>query len=199
MKKSILFILGALLIGSISYNVFLFTQNSQLKTNLASLKDKQADLEKTAEEYKAKNDSYENEISDLKSQERQIPPDWITHKNDKYGFQLSLPPSWKDYKIREYKEPFGEAVATYSIDLHSTEWNANVQMLILSIYTPASYRKDINQIPLSYNISGDYGTLLSENDYVVAYWPSPEAPEELKDLVKDIPEIVGTFTVFNIK
>lgn len=114
-------------------------------------------------------------------------PQAIVYKNSTYGFSLTFPDSWKDYKAEAGSNNQATASFDFKLPAKDTTFGNPVSLFAISVYTKDQWSA----------VQADEGpkpTLIKEGaTHVFAYDNAQAYPDELSDEAKQVKDIIATF------
>lgn len=115
--------------------------------------------------------------------------DWQTYRNEKYGFEITFPESWKGYIYKERVATWGIHGESSLIDFGMPSQS---KLFVISMHD----KKQWKAIKAEGGPTPDY---ITESDkYVFGYSPAQDIPDKAMVVkMSEVPSIIKTFKVIN--
>ena len=124
---------------------------------------------------------------------------WKVYRNEKYGFTLKLPPSWKNYKVWQIEGDFNAFDSSesfrFGLPTKSSKWpayNGYGVLFTISVTTPQEWEKEVI-IQSKEGEPGSTPPLYRNDEYVFHLTPGQDCAEDLCDRYSEINDIRKTF------
>lgn len=98
----------------------------------------------------------------------------LTYRNDKYGFEIALPDSWRGYRVKGSSFPDGDSIFFVFTDTGGWDY----EVALLGIYNEKSWNE---------TIGGRGDLMIKRNGFYYAHI-HPQAAPQSKDLLEKVNE-----------
>lgn len=181
MKKYLIF--GSIIFSGLLFSGCSVTSNQPLSGN-DQLKEIAGDLQKNNNDVVADNTASSTKDERVLTTSAET-NDWKLYRNNHYGFELTFPESWKDFKAAGRILTTGKSIDFGFADQENGLFN-------VSIFEKQKWAEVKNE--------GGAPTYLGENDkYAFAWAPAQFASNDtMSERLKEVSGIVKTFNAFNM-